>query len=415
MNQLSTKRQQKPAERNSSLNEAAGKTRKNGKQKQKKKAISHDASVAVSRLKTKYDRRLSRYLAQLLDPWADLHAKIPDWGSYPSSSVAIKQSFQISTGTINATIPPNDAQDKFAVVLRDGLSTFRSHSRSDPTQLIHYEGTGAGGPVGWSLGDTSGTWFGVSEQAAIKAAFTAYRPVALGLKWSYTGPPLSASGRIVAALWPPTLPLPSPSNPITFSELVDFEGAQIFPAIEGGTIIWKPFGLSGVSSWRPTFNGDIMAGIYATNSWDMDPQCRTALQVAQMLNNIAVITAAQRDTMFQTVGFYQTGSSSPCLVVLGEGLPANLSCLNFDASFIIEAISDNRTFSLSQATAETPINDEANHVNHMVQQVPASHSGGSTEDHHNWIQSVEGTIKDVGSAIGTAIDVAGTLATFLAL
>lgn len=346
----------------------------------------------------KYGKHVSIYLASLLDPWRPLRAKIPDLTSYPSTAVQIKDNFNIKTNSVG----------RFAVCLRDGIYNFLSYSLDESARSLMTYNTG------WEIGGTNGFWSGVPEQQPIRDAFSCYRPVSMGLRWTYQAEPVNAKGRIVAALWPASTPLPNSGNAITFDELTEFEGAQIFPAIEGGTALWRPYGLTSNDGYRPCKNGDYLSGFAATSTWDLDPQERVTAELAQLLHNNAIITPTILDAIYQQLIYFHLPTQSPMLIIIGEGLPVDTVALNFEAVLNIEAISDNRSFSLSQPDVrQIPFESEAGHSLHVVNQLPAAHAGGSEAHHANWLQNVESVATKVASGLKTAFNVAETIGSLL--
>lgn len=372
-----------------------------------------------------FDKLKSVYLAQMLDPWAELDAKFPDECGYPSTSVNVKHTFSIKTESTGQT-------DKFCLFIRDGITRSYAPSLNEENQkYVTYQ---AGPPAGWIIGGTQSTpenqWVPMPEAFGIQDAFVAYRPVAMGVKLMYQAAPLGATGRICAALWPAQNRLPESDTPLTYAQLAKFEGAKTYPAADGCTLTWRPYSADGVAQYRPTKYSAKNVNFSGSDgldpqSCDIDPTTFIAL-----VHNASAMTIIRNTSNANyTSQFWRPADArsaviaaqdaslaqqSPCLCILGEGLVASTAVYNVEVSYVFEAIADNRTFSLAQPLGKTmPASAEAKRAVNVVNQVDSSHAGGSDESHKTFLQEVGSTIEDIGSGLEAALDVGGTIASLL--
>lgn len=87
----------------------------------------------------------------------------------------------------------------------------------------------------------SGFVFPTAVLSSLESTAYAYRPVSMGVYIEYTGPPLTAAGRIVSACVPPPFDEDGLLESATVDRLARYNYSSSFKAIDGCTQIWFPF------------------------------------------------------------------------------------------------------------------------------------------------------------------------------
>lgn len=373
----------------------------------------------------KYARGLSRYYASLMDPWADLDAKYPEPGAYPSTPLKISFPIQIKS----------NAQGRAAFILRDGIDhCFAISDDGAGTATLAYDLTP--GQEGWYL--TSVNWVKTPEHAALRSTFSAYRPVSLGVKVNYIAAPLNAAGKVAVALFPPSYTMPTAAliTQLNWEELALFQGATTYSAIEGCQAVWKPFSTYGMADYRPTNNVFFNNGYSFDSSWDIDVQEMVAGYLSSFMveKKVALIssgttisgayTNADTDEYLSSLMDYSLPSQSPAIAIMWEGLPVSTLFGELEIVINYEAITDNRTFSLSQAFGpERNQRGSSAEAEAAIASMPEVTSHSNTVNHSDWVastaKSVSNTTAAAVSGIGKAanialdvLDVVGTVAAF---
>lgn len=346
------------------------------------------------------DDAVVKYIAQVLDPWGDYGAKQPALIPYPSVSFSIKETFLVETN--------NDGIFQF--ILRDDLDRFRQDTWSvlhnnhniETNAILHVVGDGGGFSVanpGFAQNynsdfprDNETRWQRVTEAENVSNTFSSFRTVAFGCELAYVEKPLDASGTIVATLWHPSEPLPRTGGPAvadgtwaSFQDIMEMENSQTFPAVDGCTLHWKPFGMD-VTKLRPTH---VLEGPFDTGISDsealldvsscLDPEVDSAL--AFLANNGAIGSGAAPSShgAYNLRDMWDTcrSSTSPLLVITGAGLPPSASTHRVQVCWVIEAVADERTFSLASPTEISTVHEpeKAHKAINLFSDAKASYPG----------------------------------------
>jgi hypothetical protein len=352
---------------------------------------------AVFRSKKKGQK--SAYLQSLLNPWLKLDAKIPDMHPYPSAA------FQIQYEKLVATTP-------------DGLCGVLL--RADLTR-----NWGALSFPGAEMELLS--WESVPENESIINAFSSFRIVSMGLRLKYQAPPLEAEGRLACALIPPFAPCPGfGAQTYSWDDISKLEGAQVIPAIDGATVLFRPFD-NHAFQYRETqlvkalANGDLEKSGYSNSIGD---PIVTLMMLQRAWHEATVVAGPLISDLVQLFPFDGVGESvqemadamctlgCPYLVVMGDGMPASINAFSCEVVMNLEAISDNRTWSLTQSKTNLSHPNELPTALAVRSHVPDVHAGGSPESHNDFLKSTTGAVKaatETVTAGAEIVDVLGSL------
>jgi hypothetical protein len=343
------------------------------------------------------------YVRQLLNPFETLNAVVPDVHSYPTTTFSVTTPFILSS----------NADGRACIMVRDGL-TFH-YATSSQTDALVYN-------AGWYYSAGASTWSSGSEVAAIRGTFSAYRPVAMGVRMTYDAAPVDASGRLAMGYFPGTQTLPFMSNgdttyTLTYDAFAQYQDVLTGAAISGGTVIWKP--MTPQNHFRPTkaefYNGvnDTFAEMVYTNNvlvaqgatWDIDPEVCPSMQGLGLYEDeaTALVSVASAAGHLNELCL---PLNSPCIVMMAEGLPASTQCFVGEIVVHYEGIADNRAFSLVQAQHRLSSPGAMEKAIHRVNKVHPVHSGGSIQSHQSWLSEA---VKITSSIANTAGAVAGVV------
>lgn len=383
----------------------------------------------ASEISKGYWDEAENYIAQILNPFAELNAKIPDVHAYPTASVSLSTHIAVET----------DANGRFCLLIRDGVR--KHYIQNDIAAPAGGGGLVDVGDGEWSIAapDTDNeNWAPTVESESFIGAFSAYRPVALGCKLSYEQAPVSATGRIVGGLWPGTESLPysytgtdpwgnvvgvaSTSRPASFGAVSQYQGVQVVPAIDGITVMWRPFSADGIAEFRstkplfyenwenpaqkkmtenPKKKKSVPVGTpdgFASFCWDLDPPAMLPIVYNSYYH-------PGNDPIIETMLSTNLPQQSPAIIIMGEGLEASKQVYTGTITLVLEAIPDNRGFNLTQPSyskASTPQHVEALA---QLQPVPVVHSGGSVESHHGFLNGLKTVVGGITGAVDKAASV----------
>lgn len=354
------------------------------------------------------------YVRQLLNPFENLNAVVPDVHAYPTTT------FSVST----PVLLKSDASGRACLFVRDGIT-------------MHYiqnnDAAYTGGMIyssGWQLQTASGgAWQPGVKQSAVRSAFAAYRPVAMGARLTYSGAPVDAAGRIAMGYFPGSVPFPSAisadvSGPLTFDDFSQFQEVITGSAINGATVVWKP--MTPQNHFRPTkptvfdaFSDAYENITYTSDSgasnctWDIDPEAFPAVQaigLAAKDDSATVNTPEVAAKLMST----SLPLNSPCLTFLMEGLPASTECFAGEIVVHYEGVADNRSFSLVQSSSRTARPDSIHKAIARVSQVHPAHSGGTIQSHDSWMDQalrITGQVANVANAVTGVVSMAPKVVT----
>jgi len=362
---------------------------------------------------------VDRYVAQILDPFTDYGAVVPDVHGYTTTSFSCAMPFVAST----------NADGRFMIAVRDGISRCLATSFVCPTPDVY--GNSGFANIDYSSGwrftadEQSMGWGTQIEHDSLIGAFSAYRPVAMGLRITYAAPPVDAAGRLAVGLYPPSQILPtlfntSASGALTFDEFSQYRDSVTVSAIDGATCVWKPltpevefrqtkpvlYVTGATPSWvGPTDNGTGSA----IGSWDGDCEAYTAI-LAQSFNGATPGTGGGNAVKAaQGALDFCPNSQSPLIFIMGEGLPASTDVYQCELVVRYEGIVDNRGFSLAGGQQRLRQKDDMPMALAKVTPVKVAHSGGTPAAHHNWLDSVIGFMGKTEHFISKAAQIASPL------
>jgi hypothetical protein len=365
----------------------------------------------------------TKYIEQLLDPMANHDGKQPSFVPYPSTSFQVKETFLVKTRS----------DGEFCFLIRDDIDRFRADTwtvrdtslpmsaKTTAIQASVTESTAStANPLfGFNLteqfplatsGDYQSRWTSCAEAQTLKTSFSSFRTVSLGLEVNYVEAPVDASGTICATLWHPSVSLPvtggdtdTPdwSGAINFEDILDLEQSQSFPAIGGCSLNWRPFGES-ITELRPTYMmdpdriGDLDSDlVYLTAS---APTSDADKLLAFMAEDGANNEVRLRDGWDNVLD-----AGSPLLMVSGAGLVGDKEPLRVTVCWTVEAVADERTFSLVQSNHNVHVPGAVNKVASVLSDTPASHAGTSKTDGGGMPPSVS-HMKDIATKVGDGVD-----------
>lgn len=371
-------------------------------------ASKKEASKSNTRRGHQYQDEVDLYVRQLLNPFEEMNAVVPDIHGFPTTTFSVTTPFKLTT----------NADGRLCLFVRDGLTFHHvQNDTSSPSKTdgLKYSPTGA---VGWCYDGAAGsTWQSGAKVESIRGTFSAYRPVAMGVRVVYDAAPTTASGRLAIGYFPgaQTLPFRHGSDAtygITFDDFAEYQNVITGAAISGGTTIWKP--LTPQNHFRPTkawfYNGstDVYTEMAYTNdqlseggaTWDIDPEVCPSMQGLGLFADDAVITESVAEAATK-INVNSLPINTPMLCVMGEGLPANTQVLAGEIVAHYEGVADNRSFSLVQSSHRYARPGAMDRAIHRVSKVNPSHTGGSIEHHTSWVDKAMNITRDVANVAGT--------------
>jgi hypothetical protein len=345
------------------------------------------------------------YVRQLLDPFNTYSAVVPDVHSYPTTTFSVKTPLTVTT----------NADGRFCLFVRDGLTYhYVTNNTTAFSEGLIYNG-------GWELA-TSSIWNSGSEITAVRGAFSAYRPVAMGVRLVYDAAPVDASGRIAMGYLPGTQALPFIYNSdvnyvLPFGDYSEYMNVITGAAISGGSVVWRP--MTPQNHFRPTkpkfYSGatadtyDFMAysnpqlGVNGPATWDLDPEVASAMMGLSFYSDLGLISASPRSAA-QELNHKTIPMNTPLLCIMGEGLPADTQVFAGEIVAHYEGIADNRSFSLVQSQQRVARPGSMDQAIHRVSRVHPAHSGGSLKAHTDWLGQA---VKITQGIASTATTVSG--------
>lgn len=377
------------------------------------------------------DDAVVRYISQVLDPFGPYDAKQPSLIPYPSVSFTVKETFLVETNN----------EGVFQLILRDDIDRFRQDTWSvlknasdDDTNAILHLTSGGGGLSAANPGFAQNylstfpkadetRWQKTAEAENISNTFSSFRTVAFGVELAYIDKPLEASGTLCCTLWHPSEPLPRTENTTlasgtwaSFQDIMEMENSQTFPAVEGCTLNWRPFGMD-VTKLR---NTHVIEGPFDDNithaekllsvSSPLEPEVDGALAY------LASIGAFGTDSMhtegaenMRDMWDTKRSSYSPLLVVTGAGLPVSSSTHRVQVCWVIEAVSDERTFSLASPTTIENVHEpeKAQKALNLFSDAKASYPGssmtGNSEGKKGFLSEVASTAASTAGKVKQGI------------
>jgi hypothetical protein len=392
----------------------------------------------------------TKYVEQLLDPMANLDGKQPSFVPYPSTSFQVKETFLVETNAAgNFMFFIRDDIDRFRAdtwTLRDADTNPASTTRTIDNTVSRNGASPADPQFGFNMteafpisktGDWQNRWSPCAEAKTLKETFSSFRTVSLGLEINYIEAPVDASGTLCATLWHPGVSLPivtgQTDDPdftggISFEDVLDLGQSQSYPAIGGLSLNWRPFGES-VTELRSTYMLDpdrISSNldseeIYLTASAPTSDADRLLAYMAEAGANNEIRLRDGWDTVLD--------SGSPMLVVCGAGLVGSKSPLRVTVCWTVEAVADERTFSLVQASQNVHIPGAVAKTASVLADTPPSHAGTSKTgsgpsvshmkdiaskvgDGVDQVSGAQSTGQKIAAGVKTAVDVASIIASF---
>lgn len=358
-----------------------------------------------------YHDEVGLYIKQVLDPFTNYGATLPDVHGYPTSLFSCTTAFTLSS----------DANGRLAFMVRDGLWHHIASSSIVPTIGT----TNMAYATGWYYTDAA-HWGHVPEHAAIIGAYSQYRPVAMGVRIVPSAAPTSMSGRLAVGLYPPGEGVPSQigadmQKKITYDDFAQYQEAITVSAIQGATVVWKP--LTPNVEFRPTkpifydLDSDTFLPLVTGTdpvSWDLDPQACTAMQGLGHWTDVAIPTIGGLSGLSNAALRMMMGTlpqQSPMVMMLGEGLPASVECFTGEIVIRYEGIPDNRGFSPVQSLPRPSRPDSMHKAVSSLSNVKTSHAGGSMATHQDWSTKVISGITKAAGTIGKVAHTAGEVYT----
>lgn len=342
----------------------------------------------------KIQDEIDLYVRQVLDPFNTYNAVVPDVHSYPTTTFSVHTPLTLTT----------DANGRFCLFVRDGI-TYHYASNSTSAPLVY--------DAGWEVAVSTTDWFAGNEQAAIRGAFSAYRPVAMGVRAVYDAAPTDAAGRVAMGYFPGTQALPSTvdsdsSYALTYDAFSQYQGVITGAAISGATVTWRP--MTPQNHFRPTktyvYKGttdsfDELTYEGRTTTWDIDPEVCAAMQGVGLADNSKLspdqdTPSAAAELMAITLPF-----NSPMLVIMGEGLPASTQVMAAEIVAHYEGVADNRGFSLVQAQNRIHRPGGMEKAVHRINKVHPAHSGGSVQAHTSWLDQALKITQGIAGVVNT--------------
>lgn len=204
------------------------------------------------------DQGMASYFRSIVDPWSSKGVKIPDITTYPSSTFQIKFEYPFQSVTYSETSA--GTTNGFLMIITP-----------DPSVTI-MPGTPNGGTTLGLATNNDGVpnAFFSPEVESIVGAYTAIRPVSMGVICRSTDPVLGIQGRLCAALWPSYQAYPFTevaATALTYKKFQEFLGAETGPILDGARVTTRPMDESAFlyhrkpdygSEYGGVNNGDLM-------------------------------------------------------------------------------------------------------------------------------------------------------------
>lgn len=380
----------------------------------------NDSRVRVARQNRK--GVTSAYLLSLLDPFEHGAAKIPTSLPVPTTTFAIKTSYNIRPGAGGAGEAVFLCKGGiFGFAAGDGISILPSDSVHSYGQPVVQTYPFSGDPTVSHLvlgSPTVNAMVPAPEYASIVGAFAAYRKVSAGMKVYYTGPRLTATGTKAMGIIPGSQQIrinsPAGNNQamipafteLTYDSLKNLEGAEVYPAQDEATILWRPYS-DAIEEWRPTKYiptlwreaNSAEIGTEGAPACDGDHEhFKSTMNQAIQLASIGGGPQPGVNPYLQwcyNISDPADGTMVVCFANIQADFSATIECVvNY------EAIPDNRTFSLAAPTRSIGAATEAKAARMTVAELPHTHPG---TDHGHFLA-------DAGKAIGKIWNTASAVA-----
>jgi len=362
---------------NANNNSAAKQLRASIKKELKKDYVpSQDLIGLVKEKREKRDKTINDYLMCLLDPWNHPGAKIPDWVTMPSTTIKLKQRWDVTT---------NPSGEFVCLVFPWHNSTILSN------------GLGGGSNYNW----TSATWTQFAKNSSVQSTCSMARPVAMGVRISYTGPVLSAAGTIAFGLYDPMTTMPAAyANILEAPEYAEFSVTAETASVDA---LWKPLSTANTSEYRPVAQYFVPQG--AVHAW--------------------FPTGAAANTQLATQGswFYTPAGTGlrmadcavPSLVLGCKGLPTSLTCLRIEIVVHLEATlqSQTMTVGLYPPKSSSPVDPQRYvQAHHVMERLPVAHP---TRDKPSFVEQVTSAVESIGGVVHRGAKIAESVLPLLAL
>lgn len=393
---------------------------------------------------TKRNKALENYVAQVLDPMENYGAKQPSYIPFPSTSFQVTETFLVDSKGGYFFLFLRDDIDRFRL---DSWSLNPSVSPAIPATSILTTETAApfsASNPGFGVNQTSSypnipnsVYTPCAESTAIKEAFSSFRTVSMGAEIEYTGKVVDAEGTLCVGLWHPSMQLPEVdgsvgsedwSGAMSFNDLLDLENAANYPAVEGASVYWRPFGMN-VTELRAT---KLMSESLTTDAWPQllssNPVSSDSTKQLAIIASLGGLANNTTNTLFRDTLDNVLDDSSPLIFIAGSGLNSGAGTFRVRVTWTIEAVADERTFSLAQPSFVDSV--DSSHMEKALHVLPkeSSHRGPMDSPSARSFKAdaitaigkgtavakkAQSVGKKILSGIGTAIDIAGVIASIL--
>lgn len=185
-------------------------------------------NVLERKLANSYNAQFFDYLASLAHPWTVTNTIIPDWTTFPRGTAQIRTVGTVHMGT-------SAADNTFVLVLLAGLQKsgiFSVPGSVSNTTYITIDN------VKYGPGQAGGSSFSVHNFNSWTPILDAYRVVSMGVKLTYIGAMLTASGKVATGCLPPQV-----NGPATFQEVAEYNYSYVGSVTEGCSQVYLAAGL----------------------------------------------------------------------------------------------------------------------------------------------------------------------------
>lgn len=329
------------------------------------------ANTVQKESRKEYEEMVAEYLTALRDPFSKEAADVkqPSFHGYPSTTFQVKEPFVVKT----------DPAGNFCMIVTDDLDRFRADSWTtatvpssiNPKLQILTDNTNAANPK-FKLStlvspadyksDVLSVFSPCTETEGIKDIYSSFRTSSMGVTLEYSAAPVDAKGRICSLLWHPSETLPyskDPSEPpadfaIAFEDLLEFEAANTFAAIDGTTLYWVPFG-DDVTELRPVRASEKRdhVGTPVNNPEALGSSLRGDGYALRVLTQLALEGAFDDSPERFTGGKFarvldrSLSSNSPALLICGSGLVPDTEVFQGTIAWNVESVADERTLNFA--------------------------------------------------------------------
>jgi hypothetical protein len=332
----------------------------------------------INRTKNKKKVRVNDYLAVLIDPWNHPGAKLPDWITCPSTTVKLRQRWDVTT---------------------NNLGEFCCYVFPWPNSLILSTGLGGSSSYSW----TTAGWEHAAKNTVIQANCSMARPVAMGIRLSYTGALLSAAGTMAAGLYDPKTTLPANYNDIlTAPEYSEFSITSEAASMD---VLWKPLSTGQSGEYKPVEQFNVPQG--AVHAW-FPTAAGVNTQVGVQSSWFFTPSAPQ-------VGIRMSDCSVPAIVIGCKGLPVSTACLRLEVVVHLEATLQSATLSMGVMPPKTSSTVDPTaylQAHNVVETLPVAHP---TSDKPQFMDRVAGAVQKFGGFVEKGAKVAQTVAPIISM